>query len=165
MTRVCPVAAAIRSRVYVANTTTRGAELPDPESTYGTGGKERDAFYDGVNFNVNARMRNGLFVSIGTQTGRRVDDRCHVRGQLQQRRRRGPNPRDCRDIDPWETTIRGPGQLHHSEDGRAGQRDGALAGAAAAIGANWQVPNTMIRDRSAASRRRVRSRPATRRST
>ena len=41
-------------------------------------GKERDAFYNGVNLNVNARMRNGLFVSLGTQTGRRIEDRCHV---------------------------------------------------------------------------------------
>ena len=77
---------------------------------FGDDGKEREAFYDGVNFNVNARMRNGLFVSIGTQTGRRVDDRCNVvRRTSTTPPSTGPNPRDCRDIDPWETTIRGLG--------------------------------------------------------
>ena len=48
------------------------------ESRYGDDGKERNSYYDGVNVNVNARMSNGLFVSLGTQTGRRVDDRCNV---------------------------------------------------------------------------------------
>jgi hypothetical protein len=67
-------------------------------------GKERQAYYDGVNFNVNARMRNGLFVSLGTQTGRRVDDDCNVVINFD-----NPNTRGCHDADPWQTTIRGLG--------------------------------------------------------
>jgi hypothetical protein len=39
---------------------------------------ERDSCYDGVNFNVNPRKQKGLFVSIRTQTGCRIDDRCGV---------------------------------------------------------------------------------------
>src|SRR5688572_27753897 len=60
--------------VSLANTTAAARNFLTPESTYGDGGRERESSYDGVNFNVNARMQNGLFVSIGTQTGRRVDD-------------------------------------------------------------------------------------------
>ncbi|HET9192316.1 MAG TPA: carboxypeptidase-like regulatory domain-containing protein [Vicinamibacterales bacterium] len=74
------------------------------EQNVSVDGKEREAYYDGVNFNVNARMRNGLFVSLGTQTGRRVDDDCNVVINFD-----NPDPRGCHDADPWQTTIRGLG--------------------------------------------------------
>ncbi len=74
------------------------------EKNVSADGKEREAYYDGVNFNVNARMRNGLFVSVGTQTGRRVDDDCNVVTNFD-----NPDPRGCRDWNPWQTTIRGLG--------------------------------------------------------
>src|SRR4029453_13220154 len=64
--------------VFLPNTTAATQNFLTPESPFGRDGKEGKAFYDGVNFNLNARMRNGLFASIGTQTGRRVDDRCNV---------------------------------------------------------------------------------------
>ena len=110
------------------------------EKHLGTDGKERDAFYDGVNFNVNARMQNGLFVSLGTQTGRRVDDRCNVVTNFNNGGT-GPNPRDCRDVDPWQTTIRGLGSYTIP-------KVDVLVSATVrsqpplAIGANWLVPNT-----------------------
>src|SRR5687768_13584473 len=126
--------------VYLANTTAAARNFLTRESTYGTDGKERDAFYDGVNFNVNARMRNGLFVSIGTQTGRRVDDRCHV-----QKNYGNPNLRNCRDSDPFQTTIRGLGSY------TVPKIDVLISATVrsqppAALGANWQVPNTVIRE-------------------
>jgi hypothetical protein len=130
--------------VYVANTTRAAQNFLTPESTYGDGGKERDAFYDGVNFNVNARLPNGLFVSLGTQTGRRVDDRCHVVVNFNNGTT-GPNPRNCRDSDPWETTIRGLGSYTIP-------KVDVLVSAtlrsqpALAINAQWQIPNTMVRD-------------------
>jgi hypothetical protein len=134
--------------VYVANTTTPAQNFLTPESTYGEGGKERDAFYDGVNFNVNARMQNGLFVSLGTQTGRRVDDRCHVVTNYNNAvagTPAGPNPRNCRDSDPWETTIRGLGSY------TIPKLDVLVSATLRsqpplAINAEWQIPNTMVRD-------------------
>jgi hypothetical protein len=126
--------------VYLANTSAPARNFLTRESTYGDGGRERDAFYDGVNFNVNARMQNGLFVSMGTQTGRRVDDRCHVVGNFG-----NPNPRNCRDSDPFQTTIRGLGSY-------TVPKVDVLVSATvrsqppAALGANWQVPNTVIRE-------------------
>jgi hypothetical protein len=134
--------------VYVGNTTRPAQNFLTPESTYGDGGKERDSFYDGVNFNVNARMQNGLFVSLGTQTGRRVDDRCHVvtnYNNVVAGTPAGPNPRNCRDTDPWETTIRGLGSYTIP-------KIDVLVSATLrsqpplAVNAQWQIPNTMVRD-------------------
>jgi hypothetical protein len=71
------------------------------EENYGDG-KERDSKYDGINVNINARTGIGLFVSAGTSTGRNAVDRCHIVPNLA-----NPNPRDCRDVDPWRTTLRG----------------------------------------------------------
>ena len=126
------------------------AELPDAvRAPTATDGKERETFYDGVNFNVNARMRNGLFVSIGTQTGRRVDDRCHVVDNYNNAVRDpdGPNPRDCRDVDPWETTVRGLGSYTIPKvDVLVSATVRSQPPLAAA--ANWQVPNTTVRDAS-----------------
>src|SRR5688572_4882703 len=134
---------------YVANTTTAAQNFLTPESSYGEGGKERDSFYDGVNLNVNARMRNGLFVSIGTQTGRRVDDRCHVVVNYNNAvlgTPAGPNPRDCREIDPWETTVRG---LSSYTIPKIDVLVSATVRSQAPLildNAQWQVPNTVIRD-------------------
>jgi len=38
--------------------------------------------YNGVDVNINARMRNGVQLQAGTSTGQRVTDYCDVRGQL-----------------------------------------------------------------------------------
>jgi hypothetical protein len=125
--------------VFIANTSAAARNFLTRESTYGEGGREREAFYDGVNVNVNARMRNGLFVSIGTQTGRRVDDECHVVVNYG-----NPNPRDCRSFDPWETTIRGLGSYTIP-------KVDVLVSATLrsqpplALDADWVVPNSVIR--------------------
>jgi hypothetical protein len=124
--------------VSIANTTAAARNFLTPESTYGDGGKERESFYDGVNFNVNARMANGLFVSLGTQTGRRVDDDCHV-----QKNYGNPNLRDCRSFTPFQTTIRGLGSY------TVPKIDVLISATlrsqpASALGANWVVPNTTI---------------------
>jgi hypothetical protein len=91
--------------VYVATATGAAQNFLTPESTYAPGGDEHKAYYDGINFDVNARLRGGLFGSLGTQTGRRVDDRCDVQPFLTGGG--GPNPRNCLDDNPWQTTVRG----------------------------------------------------------
>ena len=129
--------------VYLANTSAATQNNLKQEKNVSSDGKERDAFYDGVNFNVNARMQNGLFVSVGTQTGRRVDDRCNVVTNFNNGAT-GPNPRDCREFESVADDDPRSRQLHASEGGCAHQRDGALA-AAAGDGATWVVPNTTVR--------------------
>jgi hypothetical protein len=127
--------------IYTANTTAAARNFLTRESTYGDGGRERESFYDGVNFNVNARLRNGLFLSMGTQTGRRIDDRCHIIGNYGA----SPDLRDCREIDPWETTIRGLGSY------TIPKVDVLVSATIRSqpplqIAATWQIPNTVIRD-------------------
>jgi hypothetical protein len=116
------------------------------ESRYGTNGEERDSYYDGVNFNVNARMRNGLFVSVGTQTGRRVNDRCDVVENFNNvtgNTAAGPNPRGCFDEEPFQTTVRGLGSYMIP-------KVDVLVSAtvrsqpALELDADWAVPNSMI---------------------
>jgi carboxypeptidase family protein len=135
--------------VFLPNTTAATQNFLTPESRFGTDGKERDAFYNGFNFNVNARMRSGLFVSIGTQTGRRIDDRCDVVTNYNNPNNAnpslaGPNPRDCREIDPWETTVRGLGSY------TIPKLDVLVSATVRSqpslqLAANWQVPNSTIR--------------------
>jgi hypothetical protein len=124
---------------YISTSTAAARNFLTREKNFGDNGEERESFYDGVNFNVNARLRNGLFVSIGSQTGRRIDDDCHVVGNYGG----NPNPRDCRSIDPWQTTIRGLGSYTIP-------KVDVLVSATirsqppAQLGANWQVPNSTI---------------------
>jgi hypothetical protein len=116
--------------VYLNNSTAATQNNLKREESVGVDGKERDAYYDGVNFNINARMRSGLFVSFGTQTGRRVDDRCNVVTNFNNGGT-GPNPRDCKAVRAVRDDDPRSRQLHRSEDRRARQRDGALGVAAA----------------------------------
>jgi hypothetical protein len=129
--------------VFLPNTTAATQNFLTRESTFGTDGKERDAFYNGVNLTMNARMRNGLFVSIGSQTGRRIEDRCHVVVNFNNGAT-GPNPRDCKEVDPWETTIRGLASY------TLPKVDVLVSATVRSqsplqLTANWQVPNSTIR--------------------
>ena len=126
--------------VYVANTTAAANNFLTAEKTFG----ERDSYYDGVNFDINARIGNGLFVSLGTQTGRRVDDTCNVVTSYAPSNGT-PNPRGCHDANPFQTTVRGLGSYTIP-------KIDVLVSAtvrsqpALAMDANWLVPNTYIRD-------------------
>jgi hypothetical protein len=129
---------------YFANTTRTAQNFLTRESTYGDGGKERDAFYDGVNFNVNARLRSGVFLSVGTQTGRRIEDRCHIVNNYNVTGT-GRNPAECRDEDPWETTVRGLGSY------TIPKVDVLVSATVRSqpplqVNATWRIPNTTIRD-------------------
>jgi hypothetical protein len=93
-------------QVYVPRVTTAAQNFLTREQTFGDDGKEREAYYDGINVNLSARMRNGLIISAGTSTGRRNEDRCHIVTNFNNGGT-GPNPRGCQDFEPWETTLRG----------------------------------------------------------
>jgi hypothetical protein len=129
-------------QVFLPRTSAATQNFLTREKSVGSDGKERNAYYDGFNLNLNARMRSGLFVSVGTQTGRRVDDRCNVVTNFNNGNT-GPNPRDCRSFDPWETTIRGLGSYTIPKIDVLVSAT-LRSQAPAQIGANWQVPNTVI---------------------
>ena len=95
--------------------TVTGTAGPTPAKTYLTSetdfGSERDSHWDGFDVTFNARLRSGLVASIGTTTGRAIVDTCSTvtkfnnvgLGNIEA----GPDPRGCRNIDPYQTTIRG----------------------------------------------------------
>jgi hypothetical protein len=56
--------------------------LTDDLRTYAPNYGSISQVYDGVDVNVNARMRNGLQLQAGTSTGQRVTDYCDVRTKL-----------------------------------------------------------------------------------
>jgi hypothetical protein len=58
------------------------ATLVDNLRTYAPDYGEITQVYNGLDININARMRNGLTLQAGTTTGQRVTDYCGVRAQL-----------------------------------------------------------------------------------
>jgi hypothetical protein len=55
-----------------------------------------------VDVTLNARFRQGLTFQMGTSTGREIQDTCATITRID-----SPDPRNCRDVDPFETTLRG----------------------------------------------------------
>src|SRR3954463_14450423 len=69
-------------------------------------GDEQKNYWDGVDFTLTARLRQGLNVQVGTQTGRTVTDTCATDvaidgGGLIK------DTRSCRNDFPFQTTVRG----------------------------------------------------------
>jgi hypothetical protein len=89
-------------RVYQAS----NAALAQPASNYITFqtdfGPEQTNYWHGVDVTLNARTRWGLVFSGGTSTGRSVTDDCETQVRID-----SPDPRNCRDVDPFQTTFRG----------------------------------------------------------
>jgi hypothetical protein len=101
-------------------------------------GPARSSYWQGVDFTVNARMRRGLTLQFGTNTGRKIDDTCATVVKID-----SPDPRDCRLTPPYQTTVRGLASYTIP-------RVDVLASATVrsqpslARTANWPVPNTVV---------------------
>ena len=79
------------------------------ESYYGP---ERDSHWDGFDVTLNARLRQGLTMQAGTSTGHAIVDTCSTVTTFNNvtaatGAEAGPDPRGCRNVDPWQTTVRG----------------------------------------------------------
>jgi hypothetical protein len=89
-------------RLYQAS----NAALAMPASNYITFqtdfGPEQTNYWHGLDVTLNARTRWGLVFSGGTSTGRSVTDDCETQVRID-----SPDPRNCRDVDPFQTTFRG----------------------------------------------------------
>jgi hypothetical protein len=76
-------------------------------------GAERIRNWQGVDVDVNARLRGNLFIQAGTSTGRGINDTCALTAILGNGVGSGttgldnPDPRNCRSVDPVQTTLRG----------------------------------------------------------
>jgi hypothetical protein len=107
-------------------------------------GPERVNYWHGVDFTLNARLRQGLTLQFGTQTGRPVQDICATAGVIDTAAQTTiKDLRNCRDVDPFETTIRGLASyvvpkvdVLVSATVRSQPPFERLA--------TWQVPNTVI---------------------
>jgi hypothetical protein len=82
--------------------------------TFETDFGERTEYWHGVDFTLNARMRNGLVFQAGTSTGRKVFDACEPLTRVDNPDWRTSGPAafggvgtNCHRIDPFETTLRG----------------------------------------------------------
>jgi hypothetical protein len=70
--------------------------------TFETDFGKRTEYWHGIDVTGNARLRNGLALQAGTSTGRKVVNTCSFAGTID-----SPNMRNCRDVDPFQTTLRG----------------------------------------------------------
>jgi hypothetical protein len=101
-------------------------------------GPARSSYWQGVDFTVNARMRQGLTLQFGTNTGRKIDDTCATEVKID-----SPDPRNCRLTPPYQTTVRGLASYTIP-------RVDVLVSAAVrsqpplALNATWPVPNSLV---------------------
>jgi hypothetical protein len=124
-------------------------------------GPARSQRWHGVDFTLNARLRQGLTLQFGTQTGRAVEDTCETArvsdvavvavggafipalGQTLTNGGVIKDLRNCLDADPWQTTIRGLGSY-------TVPKVDVLVSATVRSQppleriATWQVPNSVI---------------------
>ena len=71
-------------------------------------GPERTLYWQGVDFTLNARLRQWLIMQFGTQTGRSSEDTCETARKIDGTTQTTiKDLRSCRDVDPYQTTVRG----------------------------------------------------------
>jgi hypothetical protein len=114
-------------------------------------GPERTLYWQGVDFTLNARLRQGLILQFGTQTGRSIEDTCEMAQVLDSTA--APtlltnastikDLRNCRDVDPFQTTVRGLASY------TIPKVDVLVSGTVRSQPplervANWAVPNSVI---------------------
>ena len=119
-------------------------------------GPERTSYWHGVDFTLNARLRQGLTLQFGTQTGRSVQDACDrtgadgtiVAGTVNTAATLTnlgtiKDLRNCRDVHPFQTTVRG---LASYTVPKVDVLVSATVRSQPPLErvATWQVPNTVI---------------------
>ena len=107
-------------------------------------GPERTNYWHGVDFTLNARLRQGLTLQFGTQTGRAVLDSCATANLIDTAAQATiKDLRSCHDAAPFQTTIRGLASYMVP-------KVDVLVSATVrsqpplALAASWAVPNTVI---------------------
>ena len=120
-------------------------------------GPERTQYWHGVDLTLSARLRQGLTLQVGTQTGRSTEDACPIAQALDSTITPGTvnaaatltnlgtikDARNCRDADPFQTTVRGLASY------TVPKVDVLVSGTVRSQPAleriaTWQVPNTVI---------------------
>ena len=115
---------------------------------------ERTAYWHGVDYSATARLAGGVRLQGGGSTGRGVRDTCDLwraRPELQ-----GSNRADACDVtEPWMTSVRGLASYTVPKvDVLASATlrsvrvtaSGNVASSGSGLSANYQIPNTVMRD-------------------
>jgi hypothetical protein len=109
-------------------------------------GPEQTNYWHGLDFTLMTRLSHGLNVQFGTQTGRSVVDTCATDRVIDSSTGGAiKDLRNCRDVDPFQTTIRGLASY------TVPKVDVLVSGTVRSQpplerSATWAVPNTLIRD-------------------
>jgi hypothetical protein len=107
-------------------------------------GPERSMYWHGVDFTLNARLRQGLILQLGTQTGRSSEDTCETARVIDATTQTTiKDLRNCHDVDPFQTTVRGLASY------TVPKVDVLVSGTvrsqpALERVATWPIPNTLI---------------------
>jgi hypothetical protein len=102
-------------------------------------GPARTDYWHGVDLTLRARIGRSLTVQGGTSTGRKIVDTCATVVNIDT-----PDRRNCRDEEPYQTTLRGLASY------TVPKLDVLVSGTVRAqppariAGANWNVPNTVV---------------------
>ncbi|HEV8297783.1 MAG TPA: hypothetical protein VGQ20_10810, partial [Acidimicrobiales bacterium] len=105
-------------------------------------GPARINYWQGVDLTLRARLRSGLTLQGGTGTGRSIVDTCATVVKID-----SPDPRGCRNEEPYQTTLRGLASY------TLPKVDVLISGTVrsqpplqiAGNDASWIVPNTVVR--------------------
>jgi hypothetical protein len=109
-------------------------------------GPERTQYWHGIDFSLNARVRKGLTLQFGTQTGRSIQDTCATARVIDDTTQTTiKDLRSCRNVFPFQTTLRG---LASYTLPKVDVLVSATVRSQPPLErvATWQVPNTVIRD-------------------
>jgi hypothetical protein len=101
-------------------------------------GPRRTNYWQGVDVNVTSRMRNGLMVQAGTSTGRAITNTCETVVKID-----SPNPRNCNNVFPFQTTLRGLASYTVPKIDVAVSATMRSQPQLERV-ANWNVPNTVV---------------------
>ena len=112
-------------------------------------GEKRINYWHGVDMTLNARLRNGLFLQIGTTTGREVEDYCATEANIGHGVGETPDVRNCRQVDPWLTTLRGLASYTVPKidvllSGTFRSQPESEIAFSGPNNASWNVPNTLV---------------------
>ena len=106
-------------------------------------GPERINYWHGADVTLNARFRSGLTLQAGTSSGREVENSCATAPLVDPANNVTQDVRNCRDVDPFQTTLRGLASYTIPKIGllvsgtlRSQPPNERVA--------NWVVPNTVI---------------------
>jgi hypothetical protein len=109
-------------------------------------GPARSSYWQGVDFTVNARLRQALTLQFGTNTGRKIDDTCATVVKVD-----SPDPRNCHLSPPYQTTLRGLAaytvpRIDVLVSTAVRSQPPLELGVLDAVtnGATWNVPNTVV---------------------